>query len=262
MHNLEKMMQQILAKMNSYQEKAEASMAKLLEDKMDSYQKKAEASMAKLLEDKMDAKVDSYQEKAEASMAKLLEDKMDAKMDSYQKKAEAGMAKLLEDKMDTKMDSYQEKSEASMAKLEEKIEEIMEAFLTRIDTIREKTTTCNEATEKTEPDPDMMQSAEEHQDIPNEVTAVMPVRGLRKRCRVWKLAAEHLQKSKEGTRGYCESRRRVTVASKRTSHHATVAWQKRKLLSKSETQDNCGPLKNFAAAGMRKGSGCKNDIKR
>jgi hypothetical protein len=84
------------------------------------------------------AKMKSYQEKAEASMAKLLEDKMDTKMDSYQKKAEVSMAKLLKDKMDAKMDSYQEKAEASMEKLEEKMEEIMEAFLTNTDAIRGK----------------------------------------------------------------------------------------------------------------------------
>jgi hypothetical protein len=32
------------------------------------------------------------------------------------------------------------------------------------------------ATKKIEQDPEMMQSVEEHQDIPNEVAAVMPVR--------------------------------------------------------------------------------------
>jgi DNA-binding FrmR family transcriptional regulator len=51
MVNMEKMMQQILAQINATQEKAEASMAKLLEDKMDakmdSYQKLAESSMTK-----------------------------------------------------------------------------------------------------------------------------------------------------------------------------------------------------------------------
>jgi Skp family chaperone for outer membrane proteins len=77
------------------------------------------------------AQINANQKKVEASMAKLLEDKMDAKMDSYQKKAEAGTAKLFEDKID----SYQEKAEACMAKLEEKIEEIMEAFLTKIDAL-------------------------------------------------------------------------------------------------------------------------------
>jgi hypothetical protein len=149
------------------------------------------------------------------------------RINANQKKAKASMAILLEDKMDTKMDSYQKMAEASTVKFEGKMEEIVEAFLTKIGVIREKTTTCDEATEKTEPGPDMMQSAEEHQDVPREEAAVMPVRGLRKRRRVWKLAAERRQKPKEATRGHCGSRRRVTVAGKRTSRHATVAWGKR-----------------------------------
>jgi Skp family chaperone for outer membrane proteins len=42
-----------------------------MEERINADQKKAEASIAKLLEDKMDAKMDSYQKKAEASMAKF-----------------------------------------------------------------------------------------------------------------------------------------------------------------------------------------------
>jgi hypothetical protein len=49
-------------------------------------------------------------------------------------------------------------------------------------------TACHEAmkanTEKTEPDPGMMQSIEEHQETPKGEAAVMPVRGLKKRRRV------------------------------------------------------------------------------
>jgi hypothetical protein len=44
-------------------------------------------------------------------------------------------------------------------------------------------TKCNEATEKIEPDPGMMQSAEEHQDVPSEDVVVRPVKGLKKRRR-------------------------------------------------------------------------------
>jgi hypothetical protein len=59
----------------------------------------------------------------------------------------------------------------------------------------DETTTYQEATE-TEPDPGMMQSVEEHQDIPKEDAAVMPVGGPRKRRRVWNLTAERRQKRK------------------------------------------------------------------
>jgi hypothetical protein len=53
--------------------------------------------------------------------------------------------------------------------------------------VRDKMTACNEVTEKTEPDPEMMQSAVEHQEIPMGDAVVMPVRGLRKRriARSW-----------------------------------------------------------------------------
>jgi hypothetical protein len=97
----------------------------------------------------------------------------------------------------------------------------------------------------------MMQSVEEHQEIPTEEAAVIPIEEPRKRRRVWKLAADRSQKQKEGTGGYCGSRRRVTVAGKRTFRHATMAWWESKLLMKSGTQDNCGPPKDFAVAGMR-----------
>jgi hypothetical protein len=46
-----------------------------------------------------------------------------------------------------------------------------------------ETTAYNEATEKIETDSGMMQSAEEHQDVPIEEVTVMPVKGLKKRRR-------------------------------------------------------------------------------
>jgi hypothetical protein len=81
---------------------------------------------------------------------------------------------------------------------------------------------------KIEPDLEMMQPVKEHQEVHREEAAVVPVRGPRKRRRVRKLAAERRQKPKEGTLGYSGSRKGVTVAGKRTSRHATVAWRKEK----------------------------------
>jgi hypothetical protein len=46
------------------------------------------------------------------------------------------------------------------------------------------------------PDPGMMQSVEEHQEIPKEEAAVMPVKGLRKRRRDRNLAVGRHQKPK------------------------------------------------------------------
>jgi hypothetical protein len=90
----------------------------------------------------------------------------------------------------------------------------------------------------------MLQPVEEHKGISKGEVRVMSVRGLRKQCRVRKLAVERHQKMKE-----------------RTSRHATVAWRKSKLFRKSETQENCGPRKELATAGMRESPECKNGIR-
>jgi hypothetical protein len=72
------------------------------------------------------------------------------------------------------INANQEKADASMAKLE-KIEETMERQMKHLMMVK-----CNTHQEMTEIDPDteMMQSAEKHQDIPNNVAAGMPVRRL------------------------------------------------------------------------------------
>jgi hypothetical protein len=62
-------------------------------------------------------------------------------------------------------------------------------------TCRSETAASQEDTE-TKSDPGKMQSMEEHQEIPMEESAVMPVRGLRKRRRDRNLSAGRLQKPK------------------------------------------------------------------
>jgi hypothetical protein len=116
---------------------------------------------------------------------------------------------------------------------------------------RNETTAWNEGT-KIEPDPRLMPSPEEHQEIPTEDTAVMLVGELRKRRRVRYLAAESLKKRKDRTRGNHGSRRKSPAACRKVSHHAKVAWRKGELFRKSGTQENCGPRKELTAAGMRK----------
>jgi hypothetical protein len=65
---------------------------------------------------------------------------------------------------------------------------------------------------------------------------------------------------KSETRGYCGSRKGVTVADRRTSRHATVAWRKRKFTSYIQIQESHESSKDLAADGMRRGPGCKNGI--
>jgi hypothetical protein len=65
---------------------------------------------------------------------------------------------------------------------------------------------------------------------------------------------------KSETRGYCGSRKAVTVADRRTSRHATVEWRKRKFTRNIQIQESHESSKDLAADGMRKGTGYKNGI--
>jgi hypothetical protein len=58
-------------------------------------------------------------------------------------------------------------------------------------------------TEKIQPNPGMMQSVKEHQEIPKGEGAVMLLGGLRKRRRVRNLATKCRQKTNQRTREYC-----------------------------------------------------------
>jgi hypothetical protein len=115
-----------------------------------------------------------------------------------------------------------------------------------------KTTAYNEAIEKIETDPGMMQSAEEHQDILSEDVAVMPVKGLKKRRRVWKSTAGRRGEPKELTRGNCGSRRKLAAACRKVPRHVAVVWWKRKVFRRSGFQGNFGRRKELAIAGIRR----------
>jgi hypothetical protein len=116
-----------------------------------------ECLLAKL-EDKMNAN-------AKANQEDLL-----ARMDNKQANMKADQAR-----METKLDSNQ----GRMAKFERKMEETMEHQLQyTLSHINRSTQILPEV--KTVPDPRMMPSMEEHQDIPTEDIAVMPVREPRK----------------------------------------------------------------------------------
>jgi hypothetical protein len=105
-------------------------------------------------------------------------------------------------------------------------------------------TTCHEVMEsdieKIQPDPLMIQSIAEHQEVPKEDAEVMPVGGLRKLCRDWNLAAGRCQKPRGRIQTSCESRRRLTVACRKVSCHARVAWCKRNVFRKLWSQGNWG----------------------
>jgi hypothetical protein len=142
----------------------------------------------------------------------------------------AGQAEMVA-RHEEKMDANQAKAakeEELLARMREDIKSgqeemrsIVDEWMTDIKDVRKEMIACEEETEadteKTEPHSEMMQSTVEHQEIPLGESIVRPVRGLRKQRRVWKLAAEHHQKPKERTQGFCGSWKRVTVAGRRTS---------------------------------------------
>jgi hypothetical protein len=65
-----------------------------------------------------------------------------------------------------------------------KLQASQDAYQERMDAMFEAYKKGMMATKKIEKNPGMMQSAEGHQDVPNENVTVRPVKGLRKRRRV------------------------------------------------------------------------------
>jgi hypothetical protein len=128
-------------------------------------------------------------------------------------------------------------------------------MMAMLDANHERTMAClaktETDTEKTEPDPGMMQSTEEHQEIPKGEATVMPVGEPRKRRRVWSLAAEHCQKQKERTRGNRGHRKKLAAACRKVSCRAKVAWRKRNLIRKIRIQDNCELWKRWTVTGRK-----------
>jgi hypothetical protein len=128
----------------------------------------------------------------------------------------------------------------------------------------QKTTAFQEAMEanieKTEPDPGMMQSIAEREVALKEDAVVKSVKGRKKRYRGRKPAAGRRGEPEEIVRD-CGSGRKLAAACRKVFSCATVAYRKRNLLRKIGTQENCGPRKEFTAAGMRKGTECKNGIR-
>jgi hypothetical protein len=104
-----------------------------------------------------------------------------------------------------------------------------------------ETTACHEETEayteEIQPDPTMMQSVLEHQEVPKEEAIVMPVEGLRKRSRDQNLAAGCRQKLKGRIQASCESQKRLTVAGRKVTRRARVAWQRENVVRKDQTRN-------------------------
>jgi hypothetical protein len=81
-----------------------------------------------------------------------------------------------------------------------------------------------------------MQSVAEHQEVPKEEAAVMPVGGPRKRRRDKYLAAGHCEKPKGRIQASCESQKQLTVAGRKMTHCVRVAWHRENVIRKDWTR--------------------------
>jgi hypothetical protein len=97
----------------------------------------------------------------------------------------------------------------------------------------------------------MMQSTEDHQDIPKGEATVMRVGEPRKRRRVCNVAAERRRKRKERTRGQTGYMRKSAAACRKVSRLAKVTWRKRNLFRNVQTQRNCGPRRRLPVTRIR-----------
>jgi hypothetical protein len=127
-----------------------------------------------------------------------------AKMNANVKSNQDDLLARMEAKIETNRETDREERKAESKNYQEDLKKIMEemlranqnkmdAWLTEKQVGRKETTTCHKTmeadTEKTEPDLGMMQSIGEHQEVPKEEAAVMPVGGLRKEHRDQNVAA-------------------------------------------------------------------------
>jgi hypothetical protein len=108
----------------------------------------------------------------------------------------------------------------------ESLERMMEEMLRANQDELKETTACNGATE-TEPDPGMIQSIEEHQEISKGEVSVMLVGELRKRRMVQNLSPERRQKRKEMIQGKSGSRRKSAATGRKVSRHEKVDGARR-----------------------------------
>jgi predicted HAD superfamily phosphohydrolase len=135
-------------------------------------------------------------------MEMLVEMKATAAADRKADKEESrGSNQELMTRMEAKFDDSQKRAEADkeeiLARIKEEDRQANQELLARMDTMFETYKKRMMATKKIEKNPGMMQSVEEHQDVPNEDVAVMPVGEPRKRRRVWKSTARRRGEPKE-----------------------------------------------------------------
>jgi ElaB/YqjD/DUF883 family membrane-anchored ribosome-binding protein len=177
-------------------------------------------------------KMKAMQERAEAERISDREEII-ARMDANTKAKLATQVKMNETKeaMKTMQENIQENIKKTMEEILSEMEERMTATQGKTDG---KLKELTETIEKTlaEPREEMMQSAEEHREVPREDATVIPVRGRKRWHRGRKQAAGRHGEPKELTRGDHGSRKMLAAACRKASRRAAVAWRKRNVFRK------------------------------
>jgi hypothetical protein len=190
----------------------------------------------------MNAKMDSTQEKMDANTKE-----MQAKMGDTMESQIGFLVSRMESARKTNREEMKAAIQSIWSERDETIQQRVENITTCVNhktqslqKACQETTACHEEmeayTEKIQPDPRMMQSVAEHQEVPKEEAAVMLVGGLRKRRGDQNLAWRHRQNPKGRIQTSCESRKRLTVASRRMMHCAGVAWVRQGVIRKDCTR--------------------------
>jgi hypothetical protein len=175
----------------------------------------------------------------------------DRRDDKEERKAFQEKIKAFHEKRMTMLEEQQKRMIACFGQTEARLE-YEEPGSGNIQDEQNETKACNEATEKIEENPGMMQSAEEHQDVGSKGVAVMPVKVLKKRRRGRKLIAGRRGEPKKLIRGNCGYRKKLAAACRKVSSGAAVAWLKRNVFRRSGIQKNFGRRKELAIAGIRR----------
>jgi hypothetical protein len=195
---------------------------------MDDTEKMMQQIMEMLVEMKATAAADRKADK-EDLLTKMKEESREANQDFLARIKEdrkTDHEKMAADKQDflARMEAFHEKRMAMLDAHQKR----MIACLGEMDANTEKI------------DPKMMQSAEEHQDVPNDDVTVMLVGEPRKRRRVRKSTAGRRREPTKLNRGNCGSWKKLAAACRKVSRHAAVVWGKRKPFRRTVTQEIYG----------------------
>jgi hypothetical protein len=161
----------------------------------------------------MNSKMDASQEKMETNTNKMqakMEDTMESQIGFLVSRMEVAR-KINREEMKAVVQSiWSERYET----IEQQVKNIMMCINHKTQSLQkacQETAACHKDmetdTEQIQPGPRMMQCIAEHQEVPTEEAAMMPLRGLRRQHGDQNLAPGHSQKPKVRIQASCESRK-------------------------------------------------------